>query len=81
VTLVYVYWEPTDADDIPAFVQHRQEIAHLRAALHDPDVAFESLSYPELWRTWERDDDSPPWLGDHLAGLRARYAVPLSGAA
>jgi hypothetical protein len=74
VTLLYLYWEPTNAKQVDAFRQHRDEIAVFGANVRNAEVSFISLSYPELWSAWD-SQRSPGWLGAHVAALEARYAV------
>ena len=74
VTLLYLWWEPINADADPVFGRHRAEIAGFadRVAGSSPD--FISMSYGALWREWG-DAGPPDWLARHLSDLRARYAV------
>ena len=75
-TLVYLYWEPTNADDIGAYQQHRKEVADFTARVSGGDTKFLSLSYRQLWQEWET---SSTWRGmrEHLVRLRARYSFPI----
>jgi hypothetical protein len=72
VTLLYLYWEPPNADG-PAYVEHRRETSEFAALVGDPLVRFRSLSYPELWAHWEKAKRSEQL--EHLARVRERYAV------
>lgn len=74
-TLLYLFWEPSDAADWPPFARHREEIAIFSEQLADPEVALEALSYSELWSAWERLGDGD--LTTHVAELRSRYGVNL----
>jgi hypothetical protein len=76
-TLLYLYWEPLDADRFAEFGLHRHELSKLAEAVRDARVAFASRSFNSLWRDWEAQA-SPPWLSRHVARLRARYAVTLA---
>jgi hypothetical protein len=40
-TLLYLFWEPSDAADWPPFARHREEIAIFSEQLADPEVALE----------------------------------------
>jgi len=55
---------------------HRKEAAQFRASLQDPQVRFESLSYPELWSEWETQENLS-WLPLHVTALRERYLVAI----
>jgi len=75
VTLLYLYWEPLNAVDYPLFEEHRRETAEFANRVADPRLAFEAMTYNELWSSW--DDPAPRWLRAHLEDLRARYAVTI----
>jgi hypothetical protein len=76
-TLVYLFWEPTNAKEEPAFQAHRAEIEQFADLVAgDPMCKLRWCSYAEHWLELE-NGDGPPWLPEHLALLRARYAVPL----
>jgi hypothetical protein len=74
-TLLYLFWEPEDADRWPVFSDHRQEIASFARDLDDPDVRFQWLSYRELWGVWFASGDEE--LRSHVMKLRHRYGVTL----
>ena len=75
---MYVFWEPSNAADLPVFVRHRQELEEFAESVADADVAFHSVSYSILWDQWEAESQ---WVGmaEHVASLRQRYelSVPL----
>ncbi len=73
-TLVYIFWEPMDADFSPLFAEHRAEIAAFAERVAGGSPGFEAMSYPELWNAWDETGD--PFLTRHVAALRARYEVP-----
>ncbi len=75
-TLLYLYWEPTNADAHGAFAAHREEVAGFAEAVGGPGRRFVSMSYSELWDSWE-EQGSPAWLGEHVANLRVRYDVAI----
>lgn len=72
-TLLYLFWEPSNAGTHPIFAEHRAEVARFTASVGDRP-AFVAMSYPELWRSWETTL-SPEWLHDHIGRLRLRYDV------
>lgn len=76
ITLLYLFWEPENAADQAVFAEHRAEIADFGQRIADDGVTFEAMSYPELWRSWDRFG-GPQWLGGHLASLRKRYAMTI----
>jgi Restriction Endonuclease associating with ARP len=75
-TLLYLYWEPTDASDHAALLEHRAEIDRFARALDDPAIQFEAMSYANLWGSWGLLSE-PNWLPEHIQELAARYAVEL----
>jgi hypothetical protein len=75
--LLYLYWEPSDADKQPTSIKHREEVGELRSLLSDPQIPFTAMSYRELWESWSERPD-PPWLAEHVRLLRQRYDVALA---
>jgi hypothetical protein len=78
VTLLYLFWEPTDAERVPEFVAHRSEVAEFAEAVSGSSVTFTALTYQSLWAEWEQSD---PWpeAAEHVRLLRQRYEYPLLG--
>lgn len=76
MTLLYLYWEPTDPSDHAAFLEHRAEIDRFAGALNDPAIQLEAMSCTDLWESWSLLPE-PSWLPGHVTELRARYAVEL----
>ncbi|MEO8927067.1 MAG: hypothetical protein ABI306_07870 [Caulobacteraceae bacterium] len=75
-TLLYLYAEPAafpDSRPIPPadHAAHRAELAAFTAEVTGAEVAFCSLSYPELLRHWA----AKPALADHVERLAARFDV------
>lgn len=79
-TLLYLFWEPLDADRFDEFRRHRDELDRLVQALQDARIGLAAQSFEALWRDWARLP-SPTWLAGHVVRLRARYNVALSKAA
>lgn len=78
LTLVYLYWEPLNADSFKAFGDHRYELARFAALVKDdPTCRFVPLSYERHWDELSALAAPPGWLGEHLARLRRRYLVAL----
>ena len=78
-TLLYLYWEPLDADAYDAYQRHRRELGLLTKAVSGARVEFASRSFEHLWQNWS-ERTSPGWLADHVARLRRRYTVALDSA-
>ena len=80
ITLVYLYWEPTDPGALPAFAEHRAEVDRFRQLVADDRAcAFKAISYPEHWRELERVASKPDWLDAHLIELKRRYEFSIGG--
>jgi hypothetical protein len=70
--LVYCYWEPINADDIPEVLAHRKELATLEQILDGDKPHFHALTYAELAHEWSLLA-TPRWIPEHLSDLRDRY--------
>lgn len=68
VRLVYLYWEPRNANTWPECRVHRAEADELAAKVQQSPVRLIPMSYRELWAEWERQGSS-----NHLRYLRTRY--------
>jgi hypothetical protein len=79
VTLLYLYWQPSDAREHPVFLAHAAEVARFAAAVEGSALIFDSLAYPALWRQWEEQaaGTADQTLLTHVQLLRARYGVSL----
>ena len=75
VTLLYLFWEPLNAVDYARFAEHRREVAAFAERVAGPALAFESMTYADLWASWAAD--APRWLRAHLRDLRERYGVEI----
>jgi hypothetical protein len=72
--LLYLYWEPLNADRFEEFCRHRQETAELADATRDGRVTFVPQRVQAMWQEWA-GRAAPGWLADHVDRLRARYCV------
>lgn len=75
-TLLYLYWEPLNAEAFDAFKRHQRELETLTSAVSGARVDFAATSFDRLWRSWT-EEGSPNWVADHVLRLRRRYAVTL----
>lgn len=75
VTLLYIFWEPSDADRHQLFRQHRSEIARFAAHVAGGGPDFRAMSYPELWKAWAQGASAK--LRDHAERLAIRYGGSL----
>ena len=71
VVLLYLFWEPDDAEYQSACKQHREEVAELAAAVAGARPAFAFMSYQELWTSWAQFGSAP--LSAHAELLMSRY--------
>ena len=74
-TLLYLFWEPDDAERHALFTEHRSEIASLEARIRDGGLSLIALSYPELWEAWICSGSA--LLQKHVQRLRLRYGGSL----
>jgi len=76
VILLYLFWEPRNPTEIGVCGIHRREIEALVATVAGSKVAFRSLSYPELWQSWEKI----PRVAEHACRLKQKYLVEVNPA-
>ncbi|MFZ4685200.1 MAG: PGN_0703 family putative restriction endonuclease, partial [Hyphomonadaceae bacterium] len=76
VHLLYIFWEPRNADAYAHFRDHRWETERFAAAVAGGVPSFSFMSYADLWRNWEQVA-APDWLGPHVVRLRARYDLDI----
>lgn len=73
--LLYCFWEPVNADDVPEVVAHRAEVAALMRRLSDsPRPRLHVRAYGDILDEWDELPE-PCWLRAHVAEIRARYGV------
>lgn len=76
--LLYLYWEPIDAELFDEFAHHRAELDALRLETEGSRIQFKAETFATLWRDWD-SRDRPPWIQDHIRRLRSRYNVAVGG--
>lgn len=74
--LVYLYSEPSDAEQFTAFVRHREELQFVKDVVANSAVTFHPISAQNLWHDWYQAFDDPQLRG-FVAQLRHRYNVAL----
>ena len=72
----YLFWEPTNSQELEPFETHRREIATFSALMEGSQIQFRHLSYPNLWRSWQ-SDQCPEKLRQHVSCLIERYELEL----
>jgi hypothetical protein len=68
VQLVYLYWEPNNAQSWAECRSHRSEAEDLALRVAGSNIRLIPMSYRDLWTEWETVQPPP-----HLTYLRARY--------
>lgn len=71
VTLLYLFWEPTNWIEIEACRAHRREVQEFSDSVTGSQVGFRWMPYAQLWAEWQQ----VPQLLDHVAQLLSRYQV------
>lgn len=78
VKLIYIYWEPINASELPQFVEHRAEIERFSNLVSvDSLLSFNSISYNELWNQWNENLIDPN-MKQHISELKNRYLIRTS---
>jgi hypothetical protein len=72
VTLAYLYWEPANAEHVPACVVHAAEVREFAKRVDDAHITFVGMSYRALWDEWAQLG-----YGEHVVALRRRYDVAI----
>lgn len=74
--LMYLYWEPENAEEFDLYLEHRTEVADFNRAIDGGEIAFVSQSYARLWADWRKGSE---WDGmiEHLDHLEQRYSFAL----
>jgi hypothetical protein len=70
-TLLYLFWEPNNAESVAVCRQHRLEIEELAGHVAESEVSFRWMTHNQLWEEWS----AVPALAEHARNLKARYAV------
>jgi hypothetical protein len=70
VTLLYLFWEPSNPESYSIFAEHRDEISRFAASVKGAGPNFIALSYPELWKLWD-SESGPEWLPVHVRAVSA----------
>jgi hypothetical protein len=65
VTLLYLFWEPSNPEAHPIFAEHRAEVTRFAASTIGGGPEFVAMSYPELWKLWDSHPE-PKWLPAHV---------------
>jgi hypothetical protein len=71
LSLLYLFWEPLDWEDVTECRRHREEVAAFAEAVSPSWIDFRWMTYGQLWDEWS----AIPALADHASRLKARYEV------
>ena len=71
LVLLYLFWEPTNWQDIAECRLHRSEVEKLAEQVVASSIAFRWMTYPALWQEWM----AIPQLAEHAGNLKARYEI------
>ena len=74
--LLYLYWEPLNADRFEEFRRHRAEAVELADAVREARGTFAPQRFELMGLVWAARG-APSWLAHHVDRLRARYCVSL----
>jgi hypothetical protein len=72
-TLLYIFWEPLNWQDVEECRQHRDEVKEFEGSLVGSQIQFRWMSYSDLWEEWR----AVPELEKHAQRLMDRYQVRL----
>lgn len=70
-TLLYLFWEPINAEEHAECRRHRAEIEAFASSLQSSTVTFRWMTYAQLWDEWI----AIPALAPHARNLKARYEI------
>jgi hypothetical protein len=73
LTLLYIFWEPLNWQEIDECKYHRKEVEAFTEAVSPSVISFCWMTYNDLWEEWS----AYPVLAPHAQNLKARYAVYL----
>lgn len=77
VTLLYILWEPDDERYHSMFAEHRAEVTAFADRVAGDKLAFQSMTYRELWTHWAECESGA--LRAHAGLLESRYCGDLGG--
>jgi hypothetical protein len=74
--LLYLFWEPLNAADIPEVSEHRRELELFAGEVQQSTVRFVAFSYSQLLQAWSI---ASAWAGmsTHIKELERRYKISI----
>ena len=76
VTLLYLFWEPTNWHEYPLFDEHRREVRRFATFMAGSPIRFAAMTFDQLLTAWALAP-GPDWLASHLQALQDRYSVAI----
>jgi hypothetical protein len=73
LTLLYLFWEPSNWEDLAECKRHRDEVKLLGEQVATSSISFQWKTYPDLWQEWA----AIPHLESHARNLRVRYETSI----
>lgn len=73
LVLLYLFWEPTNWQDIAECTQHRNQVKELEEKVATSSISFRWMTYTQLWQEWM----AIPQLAEHASNLKARYELSI----
>jgi hypothetical protein len=71
LSLLYLFWEPLNWDEVAECRRHRGELEACAGAVSASCIDFRWTTYSQLWEEWS----TVPALAHHAQRLKARYEV------
>ncbi len=75
LTLLYLFWEPLNWQEIEECKQHRNQVKELEEKVAASSIGFRWMTYTQLWQDWM----AIPKLEEHARNLKARYEISCEG--
>jgi hypothetical protein len=71
LTLLYLFWEPLNWQEVAECRQHREELRAFAEVVSASHITFRWMPYTQLWEEWS----AVPALEGHVRDLKDRYQV------
>jgi hypothetical protein len=76
--LVYLFWEPSNAEAHEEVARHREEVDTFAAEVAGGGPTFHALTHQQLWGAWQTGGAAPGWRAAHARSLAERYDVAVA---
>jgi hypothetical protein len=71
VQLIYLYWCPPGIEEYYEYKIHAIELDEFQFMLQSSEISFRSLTYQELWESWDLDSE----IEGFAERCKARYNI------